>query len=75
MRLFIPASMSTLIFGVLLVVEGSWDLDTLWVMIGLAGFLVSFLTGLLFFKPEGERIDELVDRHGPAHPEVANGST
>jgi uncharacterized membrane protein len=69
-RLFIPAALGTLIFGLLLVAEGSWSLDQLWIVIGLAGFLVSFLTGTLYFKPEGERIDELVERHGPGHPEV-----
>jgi uncharacterized membrane protein len=69
-RLFIPAALGTLIFGLLLVAEGSWDFDQLWIVIGLAGFLVSFLTGILYFKPEGERIDELVERHGPTHPEV-----
>lgn len=69
-RLFIPASLATVIFGLLLVAEGSWNLDQLWIVIGLGGFLVSFLTGILFFKPEGERIEELVERHGPTHPEV-----
>lgn len=69
-RLFIPASLGTVIFGLLLVAEGSWNLDQLWIVIGLGGFLVSFLTGILFFKPEGERIGELIERHGPTHPEV-----
>lgn len=71
LRLFVPASLGTLVFGVLLVAEGSWSLDQLWIVIGLAGFLVSFLTGILYFKPEGERVDALVERHGPEHPEVS----
>lgn len=69
-RLFIPASMATLIFGLLVMVEGPWGLDQLWVAIGLAGWLVSFLTGILYFKPEGERIGTLVAEHGAEHPEV-----
>jgi uncharacterized membrane protein len=70
-RLFIPASFSTFLFGVLLVIEGSWDLGTLWIVIGLAGWLVSFLVGMLYFRVEGERIDALVQERGPEHPDVA----
>jgi uncharacterized membrane protein len=69
-RLFIPAAFSTFLFGILLVIEGSWNLDTLWIALGLGGWLVSFLTGMLYFKSEGERIEQLVQEHGPEHPEV-----
>ena len=69
-RLFIPSSISTFVFGVLLVAEGSWDLGQLWIVLGLAGWLVSFVTGFFYFKPESERIIALVEAHGPAHREV-----
>ena len=69
-RLFIPASLSTFIFGLLLVIDGDWDLDTLWITIGMAGWLVSFLLGILYFKPEGERIAGLVEEHGPGNVEA-----
>ena len=70
-RLFIPASLSSLIFGVLLVIDGPWTFDYLWINIGLVGWLVSFLLGILYFKPEGERIGEIAEREGPASPEIA----
>lgn len=69
-RLFIPAAFATLLFGVLAMVEGPWGLDQLWVAIGLVGWAVSFGTGILYFKPEGERIEALVGEHGPENPEV-----
>ena len=69
-RLFIPASLSTFVFGLLLVADGSWSLDQLWIAIGLAGWLASFLMGFFFFKPEAERIGALAQEHGPGHPEV-----
>jgi uncharacterized membrane protein len=69
-RLFIPASLSTFVFGILLVIEGSWDLGTLWIALGLAGWLVSFLVGILYFRTEAERVEALVEQHGPAYPEV-----
>jgi uncharacterized membrane protein len=69
-RLFIPSSMATLVFGLWVMVEGPWGLDQLWVAIGLGGWLVSFLTGILYFKPEGERVGEMVAELGAEHAEV-----
>lgn len=69
-RLFIPASLSTLILGVLLVLDGAWGFDQLWITIALGGWAISFLLGILYFKPEGERIGALVEQHGPGHTEV-----
>jgi uncharacterized membrane protein len=62
--LFIPASLSTVIFGVLLVIDGPWTFDTLWVVLGLAGFLGTFLTGILVMKPGSEKLAELMEREG-----------
>ena len=69
-RLFIPSSLATLVLGLLLVAEGSWSLDQLWLVVALVGWLVSFLLGFLYFKPEGERIGALIEQHGPAYAEV-----
>jgi uncharacterized membrane protein len=69
-RLFIPSSMLTFVFGLLLVIEGSWDLDTLWIVLGLAGWLASFLVGILYFRTEAERITAIVEEHGPGYAEV-----
>ena len=69
-RLFIPASLSTLVLGVLVVLDGSWGFDEPWTVVGLAGWAASFLLGFFYFRPEGERIGALVEQHGPSHPEV-----
>ena len=69
-RLFIPASMSVFVLGILLVLEGSWTFDQLWIVIALAGWLTSFLLGILFFKPEAERLAEMAEQRGPTDPEI-----
>lgn len=69
-RLFIPASLATLVFGILLVADGPRSFDEPFIVIGLVGWAVSFFLGFLYFKPEGERIAALVEQHGPAYPEV-----
>ena len=70
-RLFIPASMSTLIFGALLVIDGPYQFSDPWIAFALAGWFVSFGLGFFYFKPEGERIGRLVEARGPADPEIA----
>ena len=60
--LFVPASLATLIFGVLLTIEGPWGLDQLWIVLGLAGYAATFLTGILVMKPGSERIAAMVER-------------
>ncbi len=69
-RLFIPASLSSLLFGVLLVLEGPWSFGDLWIAIGLAGFAATFFTGLLYLRPQGEKMGEIIARHGPRSPEA-----
>ncbi len=69
-RLFIPASMATLIFGILAAIEGNWDFGALWIIIGLAGFGVSFAIGVGYFEPEIKKLASLIERDGAAHPEV-----
>jgi uncharacterized membrane protein len=69
-RLFIPASLATLIFGILLTIEGPWTFDILWLDLGFVGFALSFLTGILFLKPEGERIGRAIAAHGPESKEA-----
>ena len=55
-RIFIPASLAVLILGVLLTIEGPWSFGDLWIVLGLVGYAVSFLVGILFIEPEGKRI-------------------
>jgi hypothetical protein len=68
-RLFIPAALATLVLGILLVIEGPWGFDQLWILIGLGGFAATFLIGILVLKPTGEAIEQAIREHGPG-PEV-----
>jgi uncharacterized membrane protein len=61
---FIPAALATVIFGVLLVIDGPWSFGDLWILIGLAGFAFSFVVGAFHFGPETKRINEAIERDG-----------
>ena len=70
-RLFIPASISVLVLGILLTIEGGWDFDQLWILLGLAGFVATFLLGVGVIEPTTKKMHAAIEAHGPAHPEVA----
>jgi uncharacterized membrane protein len=61
--LFIPASLATLVFGILLVVD-AWSLSHLWIVLGLVGYAGTFLTGVLVMKPGSEKIAAIMERDG-----------
>jgi uncharacterized membrane protein len=64
-RLFIPASLTVLIFGIALVIESdAWTFDYLWIVLGLVGFAATFVTGLFMIKPASERIGAAMEREG-----------
>ncbi len=69
-RLFIPASLGTLIFGIAAAVTGGWDFGALWIIIGLVGFGISFATGIGYFEPEAKKLKAALEQHGATDPRV-----
>ncbi len=70
LRVFMPASIVLLIFGIWAAIEGDWDFGQAWIAIGFAAFLFSFFLGMAFLGPESGRIKTLVEERGLDHPEV-----
>jgi uncharacterized membrane protein len=71
-RLMVPASMLTLVFG--LVMCWFWvGFSDLWIIIGLAGYAATFLVGLFYFKPVSERLAATVERDGVTPAALADG--
>jgi len=58
-RWFIPASMLTLVFGAITATFGGLWTDA-WVLLALAGFASTFITGIAVFEPLGKQVRELV---------------
>jgi uncharacterized membrane protein len=69
-RVFTPASIVLLIAGIWAVSEGNWEFSQAWISIGFAGYIASFLAGVLFFGPESGRIAKLAAAEGAASPTV-----
>jgi uncharacterized membrane protein len=70
MRFFLPASLTLLVFGFLLVNEGGWSLSDAWLGFALLVIAASIVTGAGFLGPEAGRLARAIDQHGAGSPEV-----
>lgn len=68
-RVFAPASLLILVFGVLLVEEADIGYP-FWVLFGLGVFAFSFFSGAIFLGPESGRVGRLIDERGVADGEA-----
>ncbi len=57
---FMPASLLTLVFGVIAAVLGGMWMDS-WVLFGLAGFAATFFTGFFVLEPTGRAVAQLIE--------------
>jgi uncharacterized membrane protein len=64
LKLFVPSSLVVVACGIGLVADGPWSFDQLWVVLGLAGFAATFLTGALVVKPRADRLAEITAANG-----------
>jgi uncharacterized membrane protein len=70
LRVFMPATVLLLVFGIWAAIEGDWDFGQAWISIGFAAFAFSFFLGMAFMGPESGRITSLVRERGVDDPEV-----
>jgi uncharacterized membrane protein len=69
-RLLIPSALAVVVFGLLLVNEGNYDLGKTWLLVALAAFAFSFIVGAGFLGPESGRVAALAEERGPEAPEI-----
>jgi len=73
-KLFAPAGGIVLAMGIAMVINGGGALDihfsTPWVSIGLAGWAISFVTGVAVLSPRAKKVAQLLETAGEAAPET-----
>jgi uncharacterized membrane protein len=69
-RFFAPAGLLVLGMGIGMVVNLGLDWGKFWIVAGLVGYAITFLTGLLFLGPQAKRIGQLLETSGPAAAET-----
>jgi len=70
-KLFAPASGIVLAMGIAMVINSpEFGFGTAFVVIGLVGFAISFVTGIAVLSPRAKRLVGLLDNPGAAAPET-----
>jgi uncharacterized membrane protein len=69
-RVFAPVGMLVFLMGIAMVINLHWGWGTTWIVIGLVGYVITFLTGLLVLGPLAKRIGQLIEAKGPDAPET-----
>jgi uncharacterized membrane protein len=63
-RVFAPVGLLVLLAGIGMVVNLDLGWGTSWIVAGLVGYAITFLTGLLFLGPQAKRIAHLIETNG-----------
>jgi uncharacterized membrane protein len=69
-RVYVPASLLVLLFGILMMLKGDLDWGQFWIVAGLVGFAATFLTGIGFLTPQVKKLNAIAAEKGPAHAET-----
>jgi uncharacterized membrane protein len=64
-RVFAPVGMLVFLMGIAMVINLHWGWGTTWIVIGLVGYVITFLTGILVLGPQAKRIGQLMEARGP----------
>jgi uncharacterized membrane protein len=63
-KIFAPAGLIVFLMGIAMVINLHWGWGTTWIVIGLAGYVLTFLTGLLVLGPQAKRVGQLIETKG-----------
>ena len=69
-RFFAPAGLLVLGMGIAMVVNLGLDWGAFWIVAGLVGYGITFLTGLLVLGPQAKRVGNLIETSGPEAPDT-----
>jgi uncharacterized membrane protein len=69
-HVYLPASITVLVFGVLTALRGHYSFTSTWLVIGIVGIVATSLTGSLYFGPTLKQISALTEQRGVDDAEV-----
>lgn len=74
-RLFAPAGIVVVAMGIAMMLNTNWGWGKFWVIAGLVGYAITFVTGVAVLSPMTKRIAALTEEKGATHPETAAAIT
>src|SRR5437899_1419590 len=69
-KLFAPAGIVVVAMGIAMMVNTDWGWGRFWVIAGLVGYAITFVTGVGVLAPLAKKGTALVDEQGPAEPQT-----
>jgi uncharacterized membrane protein len=69
-RLFAPAGLLVFLMGIAMMINTNWGWGKFWVVAGLIGYVLTFVTGIGFLSPQAKRIEALTKEKGATAPET-----
>jgi len=63
-RVFAPVGLLVFLMGIAMVINLHWGWGTTWIVIGIVGYAITFLTGLLVLGPSAKRVGQLLETRG-----------
>jgi len=70
-RVFVPASLTVVVMGVILMHKAGFGYDHFWTLFGVIAWAVSFVVGAAFLGPQTGKLAKLMETRGPDDPAVA----
>ena len=69
-RVFAPVGLIVFLMGIAMVINLHWGWGTTWIVIGIVGYAITFLTGMLVLGPSAKRVGQLIETKGPEAAET-----
>lgn len=69
-KIFAPAGLVVFVMGVAMMINTNWGWGTFWVQAGLAGYIVTFVTGIGVLSPLAKKIEASASQNGPDSPQT-----
>jgi uncharacterized membrane protein len=69
-KIFAPAGLVVLLMGIAMMINTDWGWGRFWVVAGLVGYALTFVTGIAVLSPQSKKIAELSETKGPTAPET-----
>ena len=63
-KVIVPSSLVVVLMGIVMVIDGPWSFDYLWLVLGLIGYLATFATGIGILTPQAEKLAERLASDG-----------
>jgi uncharacterized membrane protein len=69
-RIFAPAAFVVVAMGIAMVLNADLDFGQFWLILGLLGFLTTFVLGIAVLGPMAKRANAMIAEKGANHPDV-----